>query len=337
MAAVSLVPGSAQAEPEPAEARNPVVRIPTPRNPVSLAAQTFLEGQRLFLDKQYEEALPLFEESYALQASPNSRLYIARCLVELGELYQAYEVYREVIVSVSDVESPNRYAETQMAASEERAALRLRLATVRITLSQQPPGLRLRLGERELAQSAPTTSYFADPGVLTLEATAPGYHDAVQRIDARGGEVTEVFVVLAHAAPPPKPLPPVTIVREVPVEHQGDEWAWVSAGVGAVGIVTWGVFGIQAERRYYRIQPLCDAGNCPLDQVERGRTETLISNIGLGVGLAGFAGAGVLWVWSRGDSPPSAPDGHRARPSHQGAVGVAVGLRPGYVSAEGQF
>jgi hypothetical protein len=308
------------------------------RAPASLAEEVFLRGQKLFLEKRYEEALPLFEESYALRASPNSRLYVARCLVELGELYDAYEVYREVIVSVSDVEEPNRYAATQMAASEERASLRLRLATVRITLSEQPDGLRLRMDDRGLAQSDATTSYYADSGVLTIRVSAPGYHDVVQRIEARGGEVTEVFIVLAHSYPPLPPPAPAAIVREVRVEHPGDDWAWVSAGVGVVGLATWGIFGIQAERRYSRIEPRCDAGDCPIDQVEQGRKETLISNVGLGVGFAGFAGAGVLWVWSRSEDPtPSGERRRRGVTSPRGHVDVALRLAPGFVGAEGEF
>lgn len=276
----------------------------------SYAERTYFEGQRLFLEKRYEEALPLFEQSYALQRSPNSRLYIARCLAELGELLSAYETYREVVVLVSEVSQPARYAATQMAASEERAALRQRLATVRVTLPRPVAGLSVRIGSRLFRQTEASKEHLSDPGFVTLQATAPGYRSASHTLEARGGEVMEVFVLLAHAveAPDVPPPPPPPLIREVPVDHPGDDWAWVSAGVGLAGIATWGAFGVQAERRYHRILPACEAGACPRDQVQEGRRETLISNVGLGVGLAGIAGAGALWIWSRTSDPEPRSD-----------------------------
>jgi hypothetical protein len=274
----------------------------------SYAEQTYFEGQRLFLEKRYEAALPLFEESYRLQQSPNSRLYIARCLAELGELLSAYETYREVVVLVSEVEQPAHYAATQMAASEERAALRQQLATIRVTLADRVPGFRLQLGGRVVEQGALTDEHLADPGALTIEASAPGYRPMSYVLEAKGGQVAEVFVLMAQASETPYvPPPPTPTVREVHVDHPGDDWAWLSAGVGVAGIATWGAFGIQAQRRYERITPDCRAGDCPLDQVEAGRRETLISNVGLGVGLAGLAGAGALWLWSRQADPQPRP------------------------------
>jgi hypothetical protein len=215
-----------------------------------------------------------------------------------------------------------------MAASEERATLRQKLATIRVTLPRPVAGLRLRVGGRDVHQVAATEEHLADPGMLTVETAAPGYHRTRYTLEARGGEVADVFLVMAqatetpYAAPPPPP-----IVREVPVDHPGDDWAWLSAGVGLAGIATWGAFGIQAERRYHRIEPRCEAGDCPLDQVRAGRRETLISNVGLGVGLAGMAGAGVLWLWSR-QSEPRPRESHEfplsERSSNEVSVGVVV-------------
>jgi hypothetical protein len=316
-----LGPDESRAKAEPARAHSST----------SYAEQTYFAGQRLFLEKRYEEALPLFEESFRLQRSPNSRLYIARCLAELGELLSAYETYREVVVLVSEVDQPAHYAATQMAASEERAALRQRLASIRVTLSEPVAGLRLVIGGREVPQHETSEEHLADPGELTIETSAPGYRPASYTLLARGGQVADVFVMLARAsATPYVPPPQAPVVREVLVDHPGDDWAWLSAGVGLAGIATWGAFGIQAERRYQRILPACRAGECPLDQVETGRRETLISNIGLGVGMAGLAGAGALWLWSRAGEPeprtkhPAGLEGSAGEGKSPARVGLVV-------------
>lgn len=318
---------------------------PSSPSGLSYAELTFLEGQRLYFEKRYEDALALFEESHSLQKSPNSRLYIARCLVELDEFLDAYEVYREVIVAVSEVDEPARYAATQLAASEERAALRGKLAVVRISLSEPVPNLHLVLSGREIQQQSVSADHFTNPGVVTLETTAPGYRPYSHSFEARGGEVSEVFIILAEAtAPPPAPVP-APVILEVPTRHPAEVWAWASAGVGVVGLATWGTFATQAERRFYRIKPLCDAGQCPVDQVEQGRQETWISNVGLGVGIVGLAGAGALWVWSRTDEERAVPSKTRvaepqARPEQgreENGADAALYLGPGSVELRGTF
>src|SRR3954447_22682897 len=91
---------------------------------VAEAQEHFLAGQKAYEAKQYELALAEFRASYKAVASPNSRLYIARCLRWLDRLTEAYDEYTQVILESADrLGSEKKYEATQKAASEERAAL----------------------------------------------------------------------------------------------------------------------------------------------------------------------------------------------------------------------
>ena len=52
----------------------------------AIALKQFDVGRRAFENRSFEEALRAFQESNSLAASPNSRLYIARCYRALGKV-----------------------------------------------------------------------------------------------------------------------------------------------------------------------------------------------------------------------------------------------------------
>src|SRR4051812_6196966 len=102
---VTLCPASGRAQKPPATAE---------------AETQFFAGQKLYTDKGYEQALVAFRASYAAVPSPNSHLYIARCLREMGRVAAAYDEYSKVILESADrVGSDQKYEATQKAASAE--------------------------------------------------------------------------------------------------------------------------------------------------------------------------------------------------------------------------
>src|SRR5690349_1041086 len=96
---------------------------------VAEAQEHFAAGQKAYENKQFEQALAEFRASYKAVASPNSHLYIARCLRDLNRVGEAYDEYTQVILESADkLGTEKKYAATQKAASEERAALPSRAA-----------------------------------------------------------------------------------------------------------------------------------------------------------------------------------------------------------------
>src|SRR5579863_6819097 len=73
-----------------------------PPGAASEAEAHFFAGQKLYGDKQYQQALAELRASYAATPSPNSRLYIARCLREMGRSAEAAGEYAQVILEAAE-------------------------------------------------------------------------------------------------------------------------------------------------------------------------------------------------------------------------------------------
>ena len=88
---------------------------------------------------------------------------------------------------------------------------------------------------------------------------------------------------------------------------------WIAGGVGIVGFATSAVFYAMRASDMSDLDAVCgrDRQNCPAsarDQYDAGKRDTLIANIGLGVGFAGVVGAAVLLlVGSDSSSPRTEP------------------------------
>lgn len=70
---------------------------------LEIEAQTsFREGQKLYEQQQYEQALALFRESYIISGDPDSLLSIARCYHSLGRYQEALETLRSFLFAVPE-------------------------------------------------------------------------------------------------------------------------------------------------------------------------------------------------------------------------------------------
>ncbi len=154
----------------------------------------------------------------------------------------------------------------------------------------------------ELAPVAVGTSdvVVATPGrspVKTTVTVAPAERksidiDAVSTGDGGGGAV----------APPPN-------TSSGPSDRTSlRPFAYVAAGVGVVGLVTFFIAGASANSKFSDLQSSCPGNACPSsksDEISSGKTAQTIANVGLVFGILG-AGAGVtLYVLSM---PRRTPD-----------------------------
>jgi tetratricopeptide (TPR) repeat protein len=131
------------------------------------AEARFFAGQKLYDEKQYEPALVEMRASYAAMPSPNSHLYVARCLRRTGRVTEALDEYAQVILEAAErLGAEPRYEATLRAAATERVALRDRIAT---TAPEQRVGLDLTRSERTpLAFLRPAAYATAGAGVVGL-------------------------------------------------------------------------------------------------------------------------------------------------------------------------
>jgi tetratricopeptide (TPR) repeat protein len=89
------------------------------------AREQYRLGLELYDDRQYEEALEKFRASFVIYPSPNSELYVARCLRAIGNTTEAIAAYERAMQIAGDrAVTELKYADTYRAARQELAVLK---------------------------------------------------------------------------------------------------------------------------------------------------------------------------------------------------------------------
>lgn len=185
------------------------------------------------------------------------------------------------------------------------------LIDVQVSMDGQPMTARLD----GLAQPV-------DPGVHTFRFEKRGWPPVEQRVVLRAGEQNRVVsAVLSPPAPPPPPPDSTTWqrIQNAPVS------AKILAGVGAVGLVGFGVFaatGLSKESDLDACKPAC-----PEDDVSSVRSRYLAADIFLGVGLVSLGTATYLTLRSPKEQARPAPAKTLSLDVAPHAQGMAASLR----------
>ena len=278
------------------------------------AGQVFTEGKKLFDHGEYEAALAKFREALGLSGSPNARLYVARCLQNLGRLPEAYEeMQRAMREAAEKAPTDSKYVSTRDAAAAQVAIMEPKIGklvialvgagdTVNVTLDGQPV-LKERLG-----QPIPV-----EPKTVSLIATETGKKNAERKIEIKPGQTVTVTLELraegegggsaptGTATTTTEPPPPVDTGPSQITPLRGLGIAALVLGVG--GGVTFAVTGIMVNKKQSSLENdyhCTSDGACPTDGFQdtasAGKTLQIVADIGLGVGIAGVIGGVLLLV-----------------------------------------
>src|SRR5262245_37614319 len=99
------------------------------------AQKAFNNGVKAQKAGKHDEALAAFKESYNAVASPNPHLMMARELVELNRLEEAYAEYEKVVPEAEAAASKDRkYNQTASQAKTEMNDLKSKLGFVKISV-----------------------------------------------------------------------------------------------------------------------------------------------------------------------------------------------------------
>ncbi len=169
-----------------------------------VALQTFEEGRRLFDSGQFAPALKSFEASFSVQPSPNTRLYIARCLRGLGKVASAAAAFRLASREAEDrvaATGEQRYAATGKSAALEAEQLSPRVPRVTLALrGDVPEAAVLSVDGAPLPRVTWAKPLELDPGDHVLELTGPHLAPARAAVKVAEGERRELVLVARRVA-----------------------------------------------------------------------------------------------------------------------------------------
>lgn len=325
----------------PAHAQ-PAAATPAP-DAVEKAQALFKKGHTLYEAKKYNQAVVEFRASYAAVPSPNSRLYIARSLRQMGELRDAYLEFDAVVEeAAAKAATEARYAKTQEQATVERDELTGKIAMVTVTVAHPESAGTLQIGGKEVPRERWGKPFPATPGpvevVLTSKAGAP----VQENLTLAAGDKRDVTLDAqpgggagngsgAGSGSGSEGDDGVSIEASGPSSRAGlRPYAYIAGGVGVVGLGLFTVAGLMASSTYSDLSETC-GGPCPPDRqddVDAGKTQQTLANVGLIVGAVGIAAGATLFVLSVTGGSSSEKD---SASSSQLVIG------PSYAGLRGHF
>jgi hypothetical protein len=288
--------------------------------------QFFQYGRGFYEQRQYTEALDAFRRSADALPSPNTQLYVGRCLRELGRFAEAwFELERAAEAADGRGQSDARYARTADTARQESGALADRVAFVVIEPGAQASGVTVSVNGRAFPTERMGRLYAVDPGAITVDANAGGYAPFRTTATLAAGQQARVALNLVPAnmagsmAPTSNAftvlalgdrgaLPVASVVAQPP---QRSPWRAIGVTSMSLGLVA-GAIGIYTGLRTAGIRNDLDAA-CPRgcgptpsstvrSQVEEGESMALYTNVLWGAGAALVVGGGIAFFASGGSA-----------------------------------
>ena len=313
---------------------------PSPTD-VRKAQTLFKKADDLFNAHRFAEALDLFKQSYAAVPSPNSHLYIARCIKETGDLRTAYLEFQKVY-DEADKRSASepKYAPTRDSARTERDEVAARIALVTVNVAHSDPSTTVKLGDVDVSQAEWGKPIPMNPGSVDVTIQTAGKPPTHQTVQLAAGDKKEVTLDAAPAGPA---APIEQPVAEQPTTGGGNKtlrYAGIGlAAAGVAGLVVFAITGSSSKSKFSDLQKLCGTnGPCsPINAAEKndissGKSLQTVANITLIAGGVLAAGGATLIVLSFRKQPPPAD----AQPAPQtGQTQWVVG--PSYTGLAGTF
>ncbi|MDI1433428.1 tetratricopeptide repeat protein [Polyangium sorediatum] len=317
--------------PTDAHAQAPAAAATPSAADVAEAKKKFEAGSNLFKTGKFEKAIEEFRASYAKVNSPNSHLYVARCLREMGKLVDAYLEFEKVAAEAQT--AGEKYAQTGETAKVERDELNTKLTLVSVDVATPESGARLTIGGVEVPQDRWGKPFPAMPGTVDIRLESGAKPAASQSLTTAAGESKTVSIGFAS---------PKTGGGDGSGDGSGDGGsggetgskgmsgmrigAFAAGGLGVAGFVTFAVFGSMSNATYDDLKATC-GGPCPADRqgdVDKGKMQQTVANVGLIVGAVGVAAGATLFVLSlkKDKKPEAAHTELVVGPAHLGVRGT---------------
>lgn len=301
------------------------------------AQSRFLRGKELYSAGKFDAALAEFTASLDIVASPNTRLYVGRCLREMGRYVPAYvELGRTAVEAKELTRDDPRYEKAATAANDERKALEPKLGFIEISIAHAAPTTTLRVGGDDVRRGGWSEPVPVMPGTAEVVVETPGHAPVKRTVQVSAGARQSLAIDAAADTPD---VAVVGSKKDAPSSDAGSSssggsslrpYAYVAGGVALAGLATFTVFGLLANGTHSDLEAACGARPCPPgheDEISKGKTQQTIANVGLVVAAIGAAAAVTLFVVGK----PS------AQASTNAAGTTRVVARGSFLGLEGTF
>jgi hypothetical protein len=257
----------------------------------------FNEGKDLEKYREWAAALEKFKKVAFVKMTPQVRFHLALCEENLGKLVSAMQGFA---LAAEEAKKAGSIAVEVAAKAPARAeALRKRIATLKIDVAGRVVESSIVLDGAKVAAASFGAEIPVDPGAHVVEVVAPSGKSTFRKelmLAEQAWEQVHVEVDDSSARPlPPLPPPaPALPPSRLPAYIVGGAALFVLAGSAVF-------YGLEVNAiNTVRGNAHCDEHDHNCDGAyestgNRGKTYSVISNVSLGVGLAGVATAGVLW------------------------------------------
>lgn len=277
------------------------------------AQSRFLRGKELYGQGKFDAALAEFTASLDIVASPNTRLYIGRCLREMNRLVAAYsELGRTSIEAKELAKDDPRYQKASEAAETERKALEPKLGFVEIAVKRAAPTTTMRVGGEEVRRGGWNEPVPVMPGTAEVVVETPGHAAVKKSVTISAGQKQSVELDAAADTPDVATVAVTTDKKDAaaPTDRTGlRTYAYVAGGVALAGLATFTVAGLLANGTYSDLEQTCGGERaCPPgheDEISSGKTQQTIANVGFVFFIVGAAAAVTLYVISTPKSATS--------------------------------
>lgn len=285
------------------------------------AEALFDEGKRLREAKRYSEACPKLADSQRLDPAVGTLLNLALCYKEAGQTASAWSTYREAAALAASA----RQADREQLARDEAAALEPKLTKLIIEVSPEVAkiqGVEIKRDGAAVPQGLWGVAAPVDPGVRSIDVTAPGKKPLHMDAKAEGAGATAKVVVsaledassagaaavpvAAAATPAATPQP---AEQQAPADKGGKPGStqriigYVVGGLGVVGLGVGVAFTLNTISENDKALAICedDEDDCSEgdvddheDLVNSATASQLNSYVAYGLGAAGVITGAVL-------------------------------------------
>lgn len=261
------------------------------------AQDAFLQALEKSKAGDHEGALAGFRASFSVVESPNTQLMIGRELAALGKLADAYRAIRAAEKLAQDASQVDaKYVDAAKAANLEAEEMRARIGMLRLDLGDVV-ALEISVQGQPIPLEQRGEAIPVDPGRVPVVVRTPS-GVLTREVDAMAGSES-VADFKPEVAPPPPEEPSGGGFN--PFDGGSDQrtTAYIAGGVGAAGMIVFGVFGAMHLSTFGDLEDQCPGGRCPASlqgDADSGQTYQTVANVGLVVGAIGLAAGTALFV-----------------------------------------